>query len=193
MTQPSSAPDPGDASAVFDALVETHYPGLCRFAHRLVRSREVAEDIVQDVFAELWCRWPDFDVRDPLPYLFRAVRNRVINHHRQHNVRRRWHDHIVGEMEDRAERAHGATDLEASDLRAAIDRTVDELPDRCRLIFLMSREQDLTYTQIADALGISVKTVEAQMTRALRTLRTRLAGYLGVAIAVVSAWRAGGA
>lgn len=184
-----AVPDRADPSSLFDELVAKHYAGLCNFAFRFVSSREIAEDIVQDVLAELWCRWPEFDVREPLPYLCQAVRNRVANHRRHEKVRVGGWDRIAAEAERRTAAVDASREVEATDLEAAIVRAVDDLPERCRLIFTMSRAQDLTYTQIAQALGLSVKTVENQMTRALRTLRTRLAGYLGAVAAAISLCR----
>jgi RNA polymerase sigma-70 factor (ECF subfamily) len=189
MTEPLTSPLQDDPGAAFDALVRAHYGRLCNFGFRFVGSRDVAEDIVQDVFALLWRQRGEFDVRDPLPYLYQAVRNRAVSYQRQQGVRERWRDQVSAGSADRAAEGGGASDLEAKELAGAVARAVQELPERCRLIFTMSREQDLSYVEIARALGISVKTVETQMGRALKALRTRLAGYLGVAVAVAASWR----
>lgn len=164
-----------DAPA-FDALVRAHYARLCNFAARLVRSRETAEDIVQDVFGRLWQGRDRLDVHDPLPYLYQAVRNRAIMHARRSRVHDRWWETQAAEPEPSAPSA--AEEIECTDLAEALARAIESLPERCRLVFTMSREQDLTYSQIARALDISVKTVETQMGRALKVLRSRLAGYI---------------
>ena len=183
---PPPAPEApaGDAGTAFDALVREHYGRLCNFAARLVRSRETAEDIVQDVFARIWHRREQFDIRDPLPYLYQAVRNRVVMHARRQRLHDRWWEGAAREQD--AGSADAATEAECADLAAAVGRAVEALPERCRVIFTMSREQDLSYAEIASVLGISVKTVETQMGRALRVLRTRLAGYVGLAVALLA-------
>jgi RNA polymerase sigma-70 factor, ECF subfamily len=191
-SQPA-APSP-DASQAFDALVRAHYGKLCGFAYRLLGSREMAEDAVHDVFLHVWQGRERFDFRDPLAYLYRAVRNRIISDRRHHLV----HDRVVadiGEMSNSAPDA--ADDVEGEELARAAARAVETLPPRCRLVFTMRREQGLSYAEIAQVLDISVKTVENQMTRAAKLLRARLAGYLSLTLVVAStaveAWRRVGA
>jgi RNA polymerase sigma-70 factor, ECF subfamily len=163
--------------AQFDELVLASYAGLRRFGYRLTGSRAAAEDIVQDVFASIWRRQAEFEYTDPLPYLYRAVRNRAISQRRQAQRQGGW---LAGLAREWSERQAAPTDpSEASDLAQAIDQAIAALPERRRTIFAMHRDQQLTYSQIAGALGISIKTVETQMGRALKTLRERLAPYLG--------------
>jgi RNA polymerase sigma-70 factor (ECF subfamily) len=175
------APSP---SSAFDELVRAHYERLCNFAYRFTRSRDAAEDVVQEVFTRLWQQRDEFDVRDPLPYLYRAVRNRLVTSRRHELVRERW---LAAVDEAGWRSADAASEVELADLRQAVARAIDALPERCRLIFTMSREQDLSYAEIARALDISVKTVETQMGRALKALRARLVGYLSLALALASA------
>ena len=172
-------------SSAFDELVRAHYGRLCNFAYRFARSRDAAEDVVQEVFTRLWQQREQFDVRDPLPYLYQAVRNRLVTSRRHELVRERWRADV--DHEDRHTR-DAASAVELADLRRAVARAIDALPERCRLIFTMSREQDLSYAEIARVLDISVKTVETQMGRALKALRARLSGYLSLALTVVSAY-----
>jgi RNA polymerase sigma-70 factor (ECF subfamily) len=103
-------------------------------------------------------------------------------------VRESWSAHPPAVWERRPG-DDGLSHVEAADLATALARGIDQLPERCRLIFTMSREQDLSYAEIARILGISVKTVETQMGRALKALRSRLAGYLALALTVVSVTR----
>jgi RNA polymerase sigma-70 factor (ECF subfamily) len=189
MPEPLASPQPPDPSLAFDALVREHYGRLCNFVFRFVGSRDVAEDIVQDVFARLWRSHESFDIKDPLPYLYQSVRNRAVSYRRQTVVRDRWREQAASVADERLPATTASSELDAADLADAIARAVNELPDRCRLVFTMSREQDLTYAEIASALGISVKTVETQMGRALKALRTRLAGYLSVVLALAVGWR----
>jgi RNA polymerase sigma-70 factor (ECF subfamily) len=166
----------------FDALVRAHYGRLCNFAYRFTGSRDVAEDIVQDVLLRIWRRREGFDLRDPLPYLYQAVRNQAASYRRQHGVRERWRNRVSCEAPKVA--PDGGAELVAADLADAAALAIQRLPERCRLVFTMSREQDLSYAEIARLLGISVKTVETQMGRALRQLRAQLASYLALAVAI---------
>src|SRR5262245_11142505 len=165
----------------FDALVLAHYDRLCNFAARFHPANDVVEDIVQDVFLAIWRKHAKFRYEDPLPYLYQAVRNRAVMHSRRQQVRDRW-------LEESASAApvkspdDAADSVISSDLAGTLAIAINALPERQRLIFTMSREQDLSYAQIARALDVSVKTVEAQMTRALKQLREQLADYLCVAV-----------
>jgi RNA polymerase sigma-70 factor (ECF subfamily) len=182
MTEPLPSHLSPTDDVIFDALVRAHYGRLCNFAYRFVGSRDVAEDIVQDVFVRLWQNRESFDVRDPLPYLYQSVRNRAVSHQRQILVRERWREQAAVAAQER-HAGSSFTEAEAGELANAVARAVEGLPERCRLIFTMSREQDLTYAEIAGVLGISIKTVETQMGRALKSLRAALAGYLSVVVA----------
>ncbi len=162
-------------SQAFDDLVLAHYARLCEFACRMVGSPAAAEDIVQDVFVRIWRHHEEFNYTDPLPYLYRAVKNRAVSYHRQERFRAGWLVRIArGFVELRSPPTDSA---EIGELATAIEAALAALPERRRLIFTMHREQALSYRDIARILGISVKTVETQMGRALKTLRERLASY----------------
>jgi RNA polymerase sigma-70 factor, ECF subfamily len=164
------------SSAAFDELFLAHYAGLCQFALRLTGSRMVAEDIVQDLFLALWSRRDELTLADPVPYLYASVRNRAITHGR----RERWRFLTLASRaaEHIMDRQPAADESELSELARALEQEIRALPERRRLIFTLHREQHLTYAQIGATLDISVKTVETQMGRALKTLRQRLAPFL---------------
>ena len=171
----------------FETVFRTHYAALCDFVDGYVRSREAARDIVQDLFVNLWER---YDSPNPPPlataYLYKAARNRALQHLRHARVVTRHHMRVTQEPP----RSAAAADEEARarDVARAIEEAIDELPERCREVFLLSREQNLTYAQIAETLGISIKTVEAQMWRALKSRRASLAPFLGVVVLPVAEW-----
>jgi RNA polymerase sigma-70 factor (ECF subfamily) len=142
----------------------------------VVRSRAIAEEIVQDVMLELWKRRESLaDNSSPQAYLFQSTRNRSLNHLR--------HERVVKEAEPYATKTE-AVDSKAhshmveDEMRAAVQRAIEGLPDKCREIFEMSRTNGLRYSEIATVLGISIKTVEAQMGKALRVLREELNPWL---------------
>jgi RNA polymerase sigma-70 factor (ECF subfamily) len=165
----------GDESA-FDSIFRAWYAPLVRMAQGMLHDRAVAEELAQDVMLELWRRRETLSLDgSPQAYLFRSVRNRVLNHLRHVRVEQR----SEAEIETTVSRdALAPAQLVEEEIDVAVRRAVAELPERCREVFEMSRVHGLKYTDIAQALGISVKTVEAQMGKALRILRERLAGWL---------------
>jgi RNA polymerase sigma-70 factor, ECF subfamily len=165
----------GDQAA-FDSIFRTHYGHLVSFAQGLLRDRAAAEDSAQEVMLELWRRRDELVIQDSLrAYLLRATRNRSLNQLRHVKVQRNAEPHLVGEE---SVTAAGDGKLAAGELRDALSAAVAELPPACREVFQLSRGQGLRYAEIASTLDISVKTVESQMGKALRHLRTRLAEWL---------------
>jgi len=166
----------GEPSAL-DALFRRYYADLCRLANRYVRNEAHAEDIIQELFVSVW------EKRGSLPegltsiggYLNRAARNRSLNFLRDQN-RIPVDDGEVPETIPSGGQA--SDDLEQDDLRQRINNAIDRLPERCRLVFTMSKLDDMSNREIAEALEISPKTVENQMTRAYRFLREWLSAWL---------------
>ena len=166
----------GDSDA-FDALFRANYAGLVGTAERMLGRRDVAEEIVQDVMLELWRRRETLVVDDSLRgYLFRATRNRALNHLRHSAIEKRAEPELAADRSESGSGAHAA--LVEEEIEVAVRRAVAALPERCREVFELSRVHGLRYAEIATTLGISVKTVEAQMGKALRILRERLAQWL---------------
>jgi RNA polymerase sigma-70 factor (ECF subfamily) len=165
----------GDVSA-FEALFHAYHAPLCRFAYSYVGAKDLAEEIVQEAFLFVWERRRTWDVRTSAKnYLFTSVRNAAVSYLRHERVVRRRE----AETAELFARPSASADSEArtAELMAAVQRAVGRLPERCRLIFTLHREQGLTYQEIAQVLEISPKTVEVQMGRALKALRTALAGF----------------
>ncbi|HVX41549.1 MAG TPA: RNA polymerase sigma-70 factor [Gemmatimonadaceae bacterium] len=165
----------GDQAA-FDAIFRAHYAHLVTFAQTVLHDRATAEDVAQDVMLELWRRREELAIHESLrAYLLRSVRNRSLNQLRHARVRQRAEPAITPEE---AVPAPGPSLAVTAELRVALASAVAELPPACREVFELSRVQGLRYAEIASTLGISVKTVESQMGKALRHLRTRLAPWL---------------
>lgn len=170
--------------AALEALFQREYDGLCDFAERYVRTEAVAEELVQDVFLRLWRR------RSATPletvtraYLYASVRNAALQVLRHERVDLQWRaaQAVAPAPRPQAADAH----LAAADLRLAAEAAIASLPERCRLVFTLSRQQGLRYSEIARALGISEGTVEIQMNRALKALRAKLAPYLVLLLVVL--------
>lgn len=166
----------GDADA-FERVYRAYVVALCRLADSYVRSRDAAEDIVQDLFTWLWANRHKFHPEHGLrAYLFSAVRNRALNALRDEATASRVA--LVQSSSATSVSAAADAELMASDLETAIQAAVEGMPPRCRQVFVLLRTQALTYAEVAIILGISPKTVEVHMSRALAILRARLGPWL---------------
>lgn len=164
----------GDRQA-FKEMFYAYYPRLCAFAAEYLGSRDRARDIVQEVFLRIWERRRQWELHGALKsYLYQAVRNRALNAMRQQDTQRRAYDALQ-------EHTSASTLRTAEDrvyyhqLSEAVRRAVEQLPTRRRMVFLLHRKHGFTYAEIAQIMDITSKTVENQMGRALKFLRTHLA------------------
>lgn len=175
----------GDPRA-FEQVFRTYYVGLCRFAYGFLGNTEDAEETVQDTFFKFWSKRQEIDVALSLrSYLYGAVKNACLNRIKHLKVRGEYHKHV---QEGESVSDFSSTSLEATELQLLIDGAVNELPPERRKIFLMSRNLGLKYQEIADQLGLSVKTVEAQMGKALKYLRQALREYLPIVFVPILWW-----
>lgn len=162
----------GDYDA-FVACFRAYYGPMREFAARLLGSDDAAEDVVQEVFFAVWQRRETWVVTSGLSsYLYGAVRNRAVSQLRHRRIRTRVQGLIRGVLERDVRRPDD--ELAAADLDAAIGRTIERLPARCREVFELRWYHQLSYAEIAELLDISVKTVETHVTTALKALRTRV-------------------
>ena len=170
----------GDAAAL-EAVFRVYADPLYAYAMRYLRSRERSEEIVHDLFLNIWARRDSLELARTLKsYLYQATRNRAISQMRHARVEQSVRDRVaLGEDEStlRATPALADEEVRVGELRDAITDAVDALPTRCREVFLLSREQQLTYAEIAEVLHLSVKTVEIHMGRALLRLRASLCAW----------------
>lgn len=154
----------------FRIFFDQHYQRLCSYAFSFLKDEESCEDIVQDIFIKIWLNRQDLIGSERLKfYVFSAVRNNCLTQ-LQRNIKYR-----VVEMDDEDEAGEIDIKLDPEDATVnpteLIAKALDNLPPKCREVFLLSRLGNLTYLQIADNLGISTKTVENQMGKALKILR----------------------
>ena len=159
----------GDTAA-FERAFRTYHPALCKFACRYVHSRDVAQELVHDVFATLWEERARLRVGKLKSYLYAAVRNSAISHLRHERVERRWREQAPTTAAPLDEN-EGERRLETAELEAAVERVLDLVPERCRLALTLRWQRQMSYAQVAAAMGISVKTVEIYVGRGLAALR----------------------
>lgn len=165
----------GDEQA-FDTLFRRFYAVLVGFTESLLRSRALAEEVVQDVLLEVWRRRETLEIAETWrSYLFRAARNRALNELRHAKVALNAEPYVRG---PESEEPSSPAELDAAELDREFQRVLRSLPTAEREVFEMSRRDGLKYSEIAGVLGVSVKTVEARMGRVLKELRTQLADWL---------------
>jgi RNA polymerase sigma-70 factor (ECF subfamily) len=165
-----------DGERAISLIFKEHYAFLCQVIIRMVKDPHVAEDLAQDVFHDLWKRREGLDISISIrAYLRRAGVNKTLNYIRDQKIK--WDDESKLPMIP--SKAPSATDALANqDLEKLIEQTIDGLPERCRLVFTLSRFEEMSYKEIASSLDISVKTVENQMSKALKTLRAVVKPYV---------------
>lgn len=167
--------------AAFEKLFHEHYQMLCRFGYRWVQDAEQVEEIVQEIFVGLWEKRETLTITGSFKsYLFSAIRNACLNHIKHLNVRAEHQTYVQATANPNLNSVD--QQVQASELARAIADAVEELPERCKAVFKLSREEGKKYAEIAEELDISIKTVENQMGKALKMLRERLKDYLVILI-----------
>ena len=161
----------------FEQVFKTHFKRLHAYAFTILRDEEEAEEMVQQVFFKLWERNENLSLTGSVSaYLYRAVHNESLNYIKHQKVRSDHKLHVAYSMKNEVE--HPEKKIKAGELGKKIHSALNELPEQCRTIFQMSRFDELKYREIAEKLGISVKTVENQMGKALKLLRAKLVDFL---------------
>lgn len=161
----------------FEMIFKTYYKLLCHYAHSFLNDKNEAEEVVQTTFIKIWEKKNELSVQSSLKaYLYSMVRNgclNVIKHEKVKQLHAKWH---VQETERSRELVEEK--VLSNDLESKIYLAMKALPEQCRLVFQLSRFEELKYQEIADQLQISVKTVENQMGKALKIMRVQLKEYL---------------
>jgi len=173
----------GDHFAV-EELFRRHYSGLCRFTNRMIHAKEDVEDIVEGVFERIWLNREKLNLNQSIKsYLFKAVQNQAFDFlRRKENKHSAPSDRLPSRDREEFEVmscSDPVQDMIDKDLAAAIGGAIERLPHKCRLVFTLNRQDGLTYSEIADVLDISERTVENQIVRALKHLRKDLKDFIG--------------
>lgn len=166
--------------AYFESLFHQLQPKLFVFCCKYIEDRELARDFVQECFVNLWENFETVET-SYASYLFTAVRNRCISYYRSLRISAEYEDTVklsLREIEFHPEISEPLTEIYLKDIQELIAYSIDRLPEKCKQIFKMSRYQGMKNTEIAMALNISVRTVEAQIYNALKVLKESLKDYL---------------
>ena len=166
----------GDENA-FDYLFNYYYPGLIVFANKYLRDNHLSEEIVQGVFLKLWQDRRFIEINTSFKsYVFQSVKNKCLDVLKHRKIKDEYEKKILDENENSREETWEA--FVESELYALLIKAIEKLPPECQKIFQYSRIRNKSNKDIAEKLGISVKTVENQITKALRQLRIELKDYL---------------
>ncbi|WP_448702369.1 RNA polymerase sigma-70 factor [Mucilaginibacter sp. AW1-3] len=170
--------------AIFEQVYKYYLRPLHVYAISMLKDEDIAKGMVQNVFLKLWERRERLSFSGSVQaYLYGAVYNECLNNLRHQKVKINHQLHVVNTMKDNDAAGNG---MELLDLKEKLQEALNELPEKCRTVFQMSRFEELKYHEIADRLSISIKTVEAQMGKALKILRLKLVDYLPLLIWLLS-------
>lgn len=168
-------------AVAFEAMFRTYYAPLHAFARGCVPDVAAVDEVVQDVFCWIWEHRATWVVDTSLKtYLYGAVRNRALNQARRQRLATRWEDRAVAERLTRPELGCAEpadARVVQDDFARALRRAIERLPARCREAYLLRWIHHLSYKDVAAQMGTSVKTVEIQIAKALKTLRAGLADF----------------
>lgn len=170
----------------FDVLFNRYYPVLCAYSESFVSDRWVAEDLVQDVFVQVWMKRDELDMYGPIgAYLYKSVHNACIQYLRHQQVHAKYKSRIQAKMtEAELIPVHWVSmdmdPAEENEMHSLYRETLEQLPDQTREIFLCSREKGLKYSEIANQAGISIKAVEYHISKALEIFRKKMKDYLWI-------------
>lgn len=164
-------------AAVFKAIFDQYWDKIYAFCLKQTCSTEIAQELTQNIFHSLWERREQLDIKVSLQhYLFRAAKYQIINNYRNENSRLRALDCFYAEFcgADNCTEDH----VNYNQLKDTLNTLIDQLPCQCKEVFLLRKDNDMSYRQIAQNLNISVKTVEYHLTNARRHLKTGLKDFL---------------
>ncbi len=174
----------GDLTA-FEMLFRTFYQPLCNYAYTFTQDRDEAEEVVQSTFLSVWEKYNTLEIRTAMkPYLYAMVRNSCLNIIKHEKIKQK---HVQSEMVMAERSVESVTNtVLATELDERIHKALEKLPEQCRIIFKLSRFEELKYAEIAAHLSLSVKTVENQMGKALKIMREQLKDYLPLLLVLMN-------
>ncbi|RYE41187.1 MAG: RNA polymerase sigma-70 factor, partial [Sphingobacteriales bacterium] len=168
-------------------MFKSHYKALHSYASVMLRDEDTAEEIVQSMFLKFWEKRSLLNVQTSIKaYLYKCVHNDSLNYLKHETIKTKYQDYALYTMNDHHEPASSRVEL--TELESRLHDALKELPEQCRTIFQMSRFEELKYREIADRLGLSVKTIENQMGKALRILRLKLADFITVIVLIATTY-----
>ncbi|HBU78704.1 MAG TPA: hypothetical protein DEF18_11440 [Muricauda sp.] len=161
----------------YDKLFNTYWKPLFISAFNVLKDQKICEEIVQDIFIGIWKNRRNLEIKVSLEkYLFSCVRYQVFNQFRKNQKKLR--EELFENLDQRCTYENPESEMLYKELVQKVDSIVNELPEKCRLVYQMSREEQLSHKEISSRLNISPKTVENHITKALFVLRASMGGFL---------------
>ncbi len=161
-----------DSPKAMELIFRRHFAGMVQVVHRMIRDQGRAEDLVQDVFLKFWKQKDQLNIQISLKaYLRRSCVNACLDDIRKQKKKQFVDTEIILPVVADAQ-PDAAKQLENRELEQLINQTIDNLAPKCRMVFILSRKEQLSNKEIAEKLGVTLKTVEAHITTALKKLRT---------------------
>ncbi|NOY94910.1 MAG: RNA polymerase sigma-70 factor [Chlorobi bacterium] len=166
----------------FRKVYEGYYTRLCYYADKFINDFDQSRSVVQGVFVELWIKREKLNINYSVKaYLFNSVRNACIDFLRK----KKSNESALAKYGRKEDTAVFRDYMEEAELNDRINKAILSLPEKCREIFVLCRFEELKYTEIAEKLGISIKTVEMQMGIALKRMRDKLSDYQWINLVVM--------
>jgi RNA polymerase sigma-70 factor (ECF subfamily) len=163
--------------AAYELLFREYYQMLTVFANKYLSDIEISKEIVQDLFVHLYEKRDQLDINSSLKsYLFRSTHNRCINHINAQKIRHKYAENV--KMSTDIQDNNLEDEVNKTELEHALYKAIDDLPPKCQIIFKMNRFEGLSNYEIAEKLSLSKRTIETQISKALRILRIKIQPYI---------------
>lgn len=172
-----------DDKDAFRLLFEYYYAPLCFYAKKFIKDKATREDVVQDVFFYVWEKRKSIIVNISVKsYLISSVKNNCLNHLRKQGYLREYQNKFVENATNHAENMDELYNLQ--ELQELLAKTLEKLPEAYRLAFILSRMEGKKNTEIAEIMGVSIRTVERYRNRAIKILKNELKDYLPISLII---------
>ncbi|HET6558435.1 MAG TPA: RNA polymerase sigma-70 factor [Prolixibacteraceae bacterium] len=179
-----------DDEKMYEFIFKAYFPRLMAFTKKIIRDKNIAEDIIQDVFLKVWVKRKEIEEESFQSYIFTLVRNACLNHLKHQQIVNNYQTKI--EDTSREEVLYYADFFSDpfhqtvySEIQHEIDKAIQELPEQTSRVFRLSRFEGMKNSEIAEMLNVSIRTVEKHNTKALQKLKDHLSSHYLYAIAVL--------
>jgi RNA polymerase sigma-70 factor (ECF subfamily) len=172
----------------FEKLFKTHYRNLCFFAENYVKEKAMAEEIAGSFFINLWEKRKTIEIKGSVKsYFYTSIHNQCIKYLEHLKVMKKYEEYAAFRLRNKellapSSNAYPLANMISQETVKDIEKSIGELPEKCREIFCLSRFEEMSYEDISSKLDISINTVRTQMARALQKLREDLKNYLPIAV-----------